>query len=125
MRENKILIYIVAVLCAIWLCVSLKFVNIRHFNIYMADLIVNPIGIIIILYATKDNQTFSNLKWLLSVYFLAYGIIFLVYDIYFIISHGDIHSLDTFYFISDMTMIYLPIKLYKISISEILKRLKR
>lgn len=123
MQENKNYILAVLVLCFIWIAVGAWNVYIHNINEYIADFVINPIGIAIIVFFIKYPKC-EKLKIFLSCYFLIYGFIFLIYGFY-LIYEADSIEIDTFCFLSDAVMIYLPIKLYKIRISDILKRLKR
>jgi len=122
MQENKNYILVVMALCFIWIFIGLWNVYIHNTKEYIVDFVVNLLGITIILLFLKFKKS-EKIKLLLACYFFIYGLFFLIYKV-FLIHNANSIDIDTFCFLSDMSMIILPIKLYKISINDIIKRLK-
>jgi len=120
---NKITLLLLSSLCIIWFFIGIYYTQQKNINIYITDIIINPLGISIIIYAARNNNLKNKSKFILSLYFFLYGSFFLIYDCYFTIATDSIHNLDTFYFISDILMIYLSINICFREIYVAIKRI--
>lgn len=116
-KENK-LIYILLFICAIWIFISILQFNVRNINMFIANLIINPVGMILLVKFLNDKR----LKAVISIYFFVYGFAFFCYDSYVMIFSRDIVELDTLYLLSNYVMMYIPCKMYNISYKDILNK---
>jgi hypothetical protein len=117
-KENKP-VYILLFICAIWLVISILQFNIRGINIFLANIIINPVGMILLVKFLNDKR----LKAVIAIYFFVYGFAFFCYDSYVMIFSRNIIELDTVYLLSNVVMMYIPCKMYNISYKDILKKL--
>jgi len=107
--KNKYFNFFLFYLCFFWMCISLFFFKTYDF-LYYLNLIINPIGMILLIFFNTNNKYNKKLKSLISFYFFIYGTLFLLYDIYNILNEKQ--DLESFYFLSDFTMIITPFKVY-------------
>tara|TARA_R110000737_G_scaffold86221_2_gene118779 strand:+ start:804 stop:1178 length:375 start_codon:yes stop_codon:yes gene_type:complete len=114
-KENKP-VYILLFICAIWLVISILQFNVRSINMFIANLLINPVGMILLVKFLNDKR----LKAVISIYFFVYGFIFFCYDTYVMIFSRNIIELDTLYLLSNYVMMYIPFKLYNITLKRII-----
>ena len=119
-KENKP-VYILLFICAIWIFISILQFNIRNINMFIANLIINPVGMILLVKFLNDKR----LKAVISIYFFIYGFAFFCYDSYVMIFSRNIVELDTLYLLSNYVMMYIPFKLYNITVKSIINKLWR
>ena len=116
-KENKP-VYILLFICAIWIVISILQFNVRNINMFIANLIINPVGMILLVKFLSDKR----LKAVISIYFFVYGFIFFWYDTYAMLCVRNIEELDTLYLLSNFVMMYIPCKMYNISYKDILNK---
>ena len=114
-KENKP-VYILLFICAIWLVISILQFNVRSINMFIANLLINPVGMILLVKFLNDKR----LKAVISIYFFVYGFVFFCYDTYVMIFSRNIIELDTLYLLSNYVMMYIPFKLYNITLKRII-----
>ena len=85
-------------------------------NMFIANLLINPVGMILLVKFLNDKR----LKAVISIYFFVYGFIFFCYDTYVMIFSRNIIELDTLYLLSNYVMMYIPFKLYNITLKRII-----
>lgn len=109
-KKNNFILSIFTLLCVVWLCVGVYHSIIQGtINIYIADILLNPIGIFYIFKVTKNNNLAGAVKMRFAIFFFMYGLFFLGCDCYDVLSAGSIDKIDTFYFFSDFIMIILSL----------------
>jgi hypothetical protein len=119
MRNKEMIYYILLFFCILWLIVSTVFWQ-YYVALYYLNLVINPIGVLILSFAIINNKYHKLFKLLVSCYFFTYGFVFIFYDIsYYIKAYSKI---DNFYIFSDMSMILTPFKIYS---DQIKKRIGR
>ena len=116
-KENKP-VYILLFICAIWIFISILQFNVRNINMFIANLIINPVGMILLVKFLDDKR----FKAIVAIYFLVYGFAFFCYDSYVMIFSRDIVELDTLYLLSNYVMMYIPFKLYNITVKSIINK---
>ena len=122
-KENKIILLILTLLCFVWTCVgAYHLITQDTMNIYIVDLLLNPIGIFYIFKVAKNNNLKGSVKMRFLAFFFLYGAGFLVWDCCDVLSAGSIHNLDTFYFFSDCLMMILSLLLCDKDICVIIQR---
>ena len=119
MQDNKLLAYILIIICIIWIVFSVALYDVRSINVFIANIIVNPIGIILLLKFIKNNKC----KLLIAIYFFVCGFLYFWYDTYIMLCVRNIKEIDTVYLLSNVVMMYIPCKMYNISYKDILKKL--
>lgn len=117
MNKEKNFYYVLIFLCFFWILISIIFFK-KYRILYYINLIINPIGLILLSLIIIKNRYNNILKILVSLYFFIYGILFLIYDIYVYNSTLDV---DSFYFFSDLTMVITPFKVYTNEIKKYFK----
>jgi len=117
-KENKP-VYILLFICVIWIFISILQFNVRTINMFIANLIINPVGMILLVKFLNDKR----LKAVIAIYFFVYGFAFFCYDTYVMLCVRNIKEIDTLYLLSNIVMMYIPCKMYNISYKDILKKL--
>ena len=116
-KENKP-VYILLFICAIWIFISILQFNVRNINMFIANILINPVGMILLVKFLNDKR----LKAVIAIYFFVYGFAFFCYDSYAMIFSRDIVELDTLYLLSNYVMMYIPFKLYNITVKSIINK---
>jgi hypothetical protein len=118
MNDEESIYYILLFFCILWMIVSLIFWK-DYVVLYFLNMIINPLGVLLIILVIVNNKYRNFFKFLVSCYFFTYGFIFLFYDISnYIKSYSKI---DSFYFFSDITMVTIPFKVYSNEIKKYFK----
>ena len=119
MQDNKSLAYILIIICIIWIIFSIALYDVRSINVFISNIIINPVGIILLLKFIKNNKC----KLFIAIYFFVYGFVYFWYDTYVMLYVRNIKEIDTLYLLSNYVMMYIPCKMYNISYKDILKKL--
>ena len=103
LKFSHILLWLI-VICSWWVIYSYCHIYNIGYCIFIINLILSPIGIALCSYAMLNKYNFYKVKKYLHVFFLFYGISFLLYDIVLIVE--GVISYQDFGLISDVSIIY-------------------
>jgi hypothetical protein len=109
MKSNKIIL-ILLIFSVFWSVYSVYNINYRLIHFFIINAVTSPVGVALIYYTTKNREGYRKYKKYLCYYFIVYGLLWCIYDCYQVIS-GNL-EVGSIYLISDVTVLYLSIKLY-------------